>query len=64
MAAEKKVVTLDVLGAAVNKIKEDFPTKTNVTEQINAAALGGGLSYASEEDVLALFNDAPAQENA
>lgn len=61
---EKKVVTLDVLGTAVDKIKETYPTKSAVAQQISEAALGGGVAYATEAEVLALFNDTPAQENA
>ena len=32
---EKKVVTLEALKTAVDKIKEDFPTKTAVTEALS-----------------------------
>lgn len=59
---EKKIVTLEALGAAVNKIKEDYPTKTAVTKQISDAAMGEGITYATTQDVLALFQDADAPE--
>ena len=55
-----KVVTLDTLGAAVNKIKQDYPTRTEVTQEI--AQAGGSVTYATEEEVLALFEDAEAAE--
>ena len=57
---EKKVVTLETLKTAVDKIKEDFPTKTAVTEQISNAALGESIIYATSEDVLELFQDTAA----
>ena len=57
---EKKVVTLDVLGAAVNKIQATYPTQSAVTQQISVAALGGGVTYATEAEVLALF-DSPQE---
>lgn len=59
---EKKVVTLDVLGAAVDKIKETYPTQSAVTQQISEAALGGGVTYATEAEVLALFDSAPQED--
>lgn len=51
-----KVVTLEALGAAVQKIKEDYPTRTEVTQEIEDSG-GGSLTYATEEEVLALFTD-------
>lgn len=51
-----KVVTLDTLGAAVQKIKKDYPTRTEVTQEI-ADSGGGSLVYATEEEVLALFSN-------
>lgn len=62
MAAENKVVTLETLGVAVNKIKADYPTKEAVTQQIDNASLGSGVTYATEAEVLALFNDTTAQD--
>lgn len=61
---EKKIVTLEALGAAVDKIKADYPTKTAVTEQISDAALGEGLTYATTQDVLDLFQDAAPEQSA
>ncbi|MCI9508020.1 MAG: hypothetical protein HFF62_15900 [Oscillospiraceae bacterium] len=61
---EKKVVTLEALKTAVDKIKEDFPTKTAVTEQISNAALGESIIYATSEDVLELFQDTAAPEQS
>ena len=52
---EKKVVTLEALKTAVDKIKEDFPTKTAVTEQISNAALGESIIYATSEEGLTTF---------
>ena len=57
---EKKVVTLETLKTAVDKIGEIHPTKEAVTQQISEAALGGGVTYATQEEVLALFNDGPS----
>jgi len=45
----KKVITLDSMKVLVDKIKEDFATKEAVTQQI---------------EILALFDDPPAQEGA
>lgn len=57
MATEtKKVVTLDVLGAAINKIKTDYPTTDQVTQMLENAGTAG-LEYATEDEVLALFAD-------
>lgn len=53
-----KVVTLETLGAAVQKIKQDYPTRTEVTQEITEA--GGNVTYATEEEVLALFEDTAA----
>lgn len=55
-----KVVTLETLGAAVQKIKQDYPTRTEVTEEISQA--GGNVTYATEEEVLALFEDTAAAD--
>ena len=59
----KKVITLDTMKVLVDKIKEDFATKEAVTQQIKEAG-GVGLSDASEAEILALFDDPPAQEGA
>ena len=56
----KKVVTLDSMKVLVDKIKADFATKEAVTQQIKEAG-GVGLSDASEAEILALFDDPPAQ---
>lgn len=56
----KKVITLDSMKVLVDKIKEDFATKEAVTQQIKEAG-GVGLSDASEAEILALFDDPPAQ---
>lgn len=56
---DEKVVTLGSLQAAVDKIKADFATKTYVTEQVNAGSVD--ITYATTEEVLALFNE-PTQE--
>lgn len=58
---ENKVVTLDALSAAVNKIRTDYPTRADVSEQISQASLGAGAVYATEADVLALFEDHPTE---
>lgn len=55
-ATNNKVVTLETLGAAVQKIKQDYPTRSEVTEEI-AQSSGGSLEYATEEEVLALFDE-------
>lgn len=60
MATEtKKVVTLDVLGAAINKIKTDYTTTDQVTQMLENAGTAG-LEYATEAEVLALFADTPS----
>lgn len=56
----KKVVTLDAAKVLVDKIKADYATKESVTQQIKEAG-GVGLSDASEAEILALFEDSPAQ---
>lgn len=61
--SQKKVITLDSMKVLVDKIKEDFATKEAVTQQIKEAG-GVGLSDASEAEILALFDDPPAQEGA
>ncbi len=60
-----KVVTLETLGAAVQKIKQDYPTRTEVTEEISQelANAGGNVTYATEEEVLALFEDTTAADD-
>jgi len=50
----QKVITLDALKTAINKIREDYPTRAEVTEQI-ANAGTGSIDYATDEDILALF---------
>lgn len=55
-----KVVTLETLGAAVQKIKQDYPTRTEVLQEISES--GGNVTYATEEEVLALFEDATAAD--
>jgi len=61
---EKKVITLETLKTAVDKIKADYPTKTAVTTQIENATAGSS-TYATSEEVLALFNDdATPEQNA
>ena len=52
---EKKIVTLETLKPVVDKIKADYPTNADVDEKISSAALGGGVAYATEAEVLALF---------
>jgi len=56
----KKVVTLDSMKVLVDKIKADFATKESVTQQIKEAG-GVGLSDASEAEILALFENPPAE---
>lgn len=56
---EKKVITLDSMQAVIDKLKQDYPTRTEVTEEI-AEAGGANLTYATDEEVLALFGDTAA----
>lgn len=61
---EKKVITLETLKTAVDKIKADYPTKAAVTTQIENATTGSS-TYATSEEVLALFDDdATPEQNA
>jgi len=60
---EKKLVDTVAFKTAVDKIKSDFPTKTAVADQIQEAALGGSVSFATEEEILAMFEDAPDAPN-
>lgn len=53
---EKKVVTLDNLAAFAGKIKADYATNQSVDEKLGANG-GASLTYATDEEVLALFND-------
>lgn len=50
----QKVVTLGTLGAVIDKIQQDYPTRTEVTEEIQQTG-GAAVEYATEEEVLALF---------
>ncbi len=59
--APKKVITLDSMKVLVDKIKEDFATNASVDKRIKEAG-GVGLSDASEAEILALFDDPPAEE--
>lgn len=52
----QKAVSLAGLQRAVNEIKKDFATKSEVGRQIEQAALGG-LTFASDSEILALFED-------
>lgn len=54
----KKIVSLDVLKAAINKIKTDYATNNAVEEKIQTVS--ENLTYASEEEVMSLFSDAAA----
>lgn len=60
----KKVVTLETLKTAVDKIKADYPTKAAVTQQISDAALGESITYATSAEVLDLFQDDAAPEQS
>ena len=51
----KRAINLDNLKVAVDKIREDYPSRTEVAEQIQQAALGEGIVFATTQDVLALF---------
>ncbi len=51
----QKAVTLEALQAAAALIA----TKSEVTKQIQEAALGG-ITYATTDEVLALFQETPA----
>lgn len=53
---EKKVVTLDNLAAFAGKIKADYATNASVDEKVQNAG-SGTLTYATDEEVLALFSD-------
>lgn len=53
---EKKVVTLDNLATFAGKIKADYATNESVDEKVQNAG-SGALTYATDEEVLALFND-------
>ena len=50
-----KVVTLETLGAAIQKIEKTYPTREEVKKEITDS--GGGVTYATEEEVLALFGN-------
>lgn len=54
----KKIVSLDVLKAAINKIKTDYATNNAVEAKIQTVS--ENLTYASEEEVMSLFSDAAA----
>jgi len=54
----KKAIGLEELGVAVGEIKKTYPTKEQVAKQISDAALNGAdITFATEEEVLALFED-------
>lgn len=53
---KKKVVTLDNMAALVEKIKADYATNQSVDEKLEENG-GASLTYATDEEVLALFND-------
>ena len=46
---------------AVNEIKKTYPTKEQVTQQIANAGVTG-ITFATEEEVLALFAGTPSEE--
>lgn len=48
----KKAVDLE----ALQGLTSVFPTKDEVTEQISNAALGENITFATREEVIALFN--------
>jgi hypothetical protein len=49
----KKAVTTENLAA----LKDVLATKSHVTAQIEQAQLGGGVEFATDEEVLALFQE-------
>lgn len=51
MADAKKTVDLDGLGVAIGKIKQDFAKKSEIP----------GMNYATEAEILALFDDATVE---
>ncbi|MCI8537860.1 MAG: hypothetical protein HFF18_04255 [Oscillospiraceae bacterium] len=57
----KKAIGLEELGVAVNEIKKTYPTKEQVTQQIANAGVTG-ITFATEEEVLALFAGTPSEE--
>ena len=59
-SSTQKAVSLAGLQRAVNEIKKDFATKAEVGKQIEEAALGG-LTFATDSEVLALFEDEPQE---
>lgn len=54
--ANQKAVSLANMQRAVNEIKKDYAKKDEVTKQIAQAALGG-ITFASDSEILALFED-------
>ena len=58
MAEVKKPVDLDGLGALVGKIKADYAKKTDVADEVaNQIGTAGSVTYATSEEILALFDD-------
>lgn len=54
--ANQKAVSLANMQRAVNEIKKDYAKKEEVAEQIAQAALGG-ITFATDSEILALFED-------
>lgn len=59
-SSTQKAVSLAGLQRAVDEIKKDFATKDEVGKQIEQAALGG-LTFATDSEILALFEDKPQE---
>ena len=51
-----KAINLDNLNVFKGELQARYPTKEEVTAQIEGAALGG-VSYATTQDILALFEE-------
>lgn len=56
--SNKKVVTTENLTA----LKEVLATKAQVTAQIEQAQLGTGVEFATDAEVLALFQEPPSAD--
>lgn len=75
VSEEKKVITLDTLAIVIEKIKADYITVDAATQQIEDLvgtvvdeavheAIDDTINYATDEDVLALFEDENGEAEA
>lgn len=58
----KRAINLDNLKVVVDKFREDHPTRTEVTAQIQQAALGGEITFATTQEILALFQESGGED--